>query len=92
MTQTCLRVSTGLFLLYHAEHNTIQFSLVSALGTLSFIVPPSEPLPSEIKYNPFEEWLICLSFCYTQSQFLPPQRIYHVTSESEHLKDPMTYQ
>ncbi len=56
-------------------------TLAMHLVFLVLLVPLSEPLPSEIRCNPFEKWLICLSFRYTQSQFLP-QRIYHVTSES----------
>lgn len=36
---------------------------------------------SEIECNPFEEWLICLTFCSAQSPF-PSRRIRHVTSES----------
>lgn len=59
--------------------------------SLVLLVLPSEPFPSEIKCNPLEGRLICLSFCCTQSQ-QPPKRIYHVTSESECLKDPMTCQ
>lgn len=40
--------------------------------------PPSEPLPPEIKYNPFEGWLICLSFHYTWSRSLPRRIMWHL--------------
>lgn len=38
---------------------------------LRLVVSLSEYLPSYIRGNPFEDWLISLSFRYTQSQFAP---------------------
>lgn len=92
----CQRLNSSAFVYYGTDmsrrrvapvlfHN-LQLKMTSPTLAMHLVfsvllVPLSEPLPSEIRCNPFVEWLICLSFRYTQSQFLP-QRIYHVTSES----------
>lgn len=51
------------------------FMIVMNLVSSVLLVSLSELLPPEIRSNPLEEWLIYLSFRYTQSQFFPPKNL-----------------